>query len=60
MTANTLTPQMLTGRSTDHLAVLSGNHRLQPQAVAAFQAKPLRGRGSIYSLPALFAILTAN
>ncbi|MFA3779871.1 M15 family metallopeptidase [Yersinia sp. 1652 StPb PI] len=38
MTANTLTPEMLTGRSTDHLTVLSGNHRLQPQAVAAFQA----------------------
>ncbi|WP_042548094.1 M15 family metallopeptidase [Yersinia aldovae] len=38
MTAHPLTPQMLTGRSTDHLMMLSGNHRLQPQAVAAFQA----------------------
>lgn len=33
-----ITPEMLTGRSTEHLAVLSGNHRLQPAAVAAFQA----------------------
>lgn len=38
MTVNTLTPQMLTGRSTEHLMVLTGNHRLQPQAVEAFQA----------------------
>lgn len=38
MTDYTLTPQMLTGLSTDHLMVLSGNHRLQPQAVVAFQA----------------------
>ncbi|MEY4475834.1 MAG: hypothetical protein RL248_1601 [Pseudomonadota bacterium] len=38
MTTNTLTPQMLTGRSTEHLMVLNGNHRLQPQAVDAFQA----------------------
>ncbi|MEM8275363.1 D-alanyl-D-alanine carboxypeptidase family protein, partial [Morganella morganii] len=29
---------MLTGRSTEHLAPLSGNHRLQPQAVNAFLA----------------------
>ncbi len=38
MTDNTLTPQMLTGLSTDHLVVLSGAHRLQPQAAEAFQA----------------------
>ncbi|AJJ36493.1 D-alanyl-D-alanine carboxypeptidase family protein [Yersinia rochesterensis] len=38
MTANTLTPQMLTGRSTAHLVVLTGNHRLQPAAVDAFRA----------------------
>ncbi|WP_338642935.1 M15 family metallopeptidase [Yersinia bercovieri] len=38
MTVNALTPQMLTGRSTEHLMVLTGNHRLQPQAVEAFQA----------------------
>ncbi|MFC0225193.1 M15 family metallopeptidase [Serratia aquatilis] len=30
-------PEMLTGRSTEHLAVLCGHHRLQPTAVAAFQ-----------------------
>lgn len=29
---------MLTGRSTEHLVELSGNHRLQPEAAAAFQA----------------------
>ncbi|HAT4518336.1 MULTISPECIES: M15 family metallopeptidase [Serratia] len=31
-----ITAEMLTGRSTEHLAPLSGNHRLQPQAVNAF------------------------
>lgn len=30
--------EMLTGRSTEHLAPLSGNHRLQPAAVFAFLA----------------------
>ncbi|WP_186372857.1 M15 family metallopeptidase [Yersinia alsatica] len=29
---------MLTGRSTEHLVVLTGNHRMQPQAVDAFLA----------------------
>lgn len=33
-----ITPEMLTGRSTDHLAPLTGHHRLQPAAVAAFLA----------------------
>ncbi|WP_012146214.1 M15 family metallopeptidase [Serratia proteamaculans] len=33
-----ITPEMLTGCSTEHLAPLSGNHRLQPAAVAAFLA----------------------
>ncbi|MGO3395699.1 MAG: M15 family metallopeptidase [Serratia proteamaculans] len=33
-----ITPEMLTGRSTDHLVPLCGNHRLQPAAVAAFLA----------------------
>ncbi|MBB1583765.1 M15 family metallopeptidase [Serratia sp. OS31] len=33
-----ITPEMLTGRSTDHLAPLSGNHRMQPAAVTAFLA----------------------
>ncbi|CNB49035.1 D%2CD-carboxypeptidase family protein [Yersinia frederiksenii] len=33
-----ITSQMLTGRSTEHLEVLTGNHRMQPQAVAAFLA----------------------
>ncbi|HCU17469.1 D,D-carboxypeptidase family protein [Hafnia paralvei ATCC 29927] len=33
-----ITPEMLTGQSTEHLAVLCGNHRLQPEAVKAFQA----------------------
>ncbi|WON75790.1 M15 family metallopeptidase [Serratia sp. UGAL515B_01] len=32
-----MTPEMLTGQSTEHLAVLSGHHRLQPAAVAAFE-----------------------
>lgn len=31
-----ITPEMLTGQSTEHLACLSGNHRLQPAAVSAF------------------------
>lgn len=33
-----ITAEMLTGRSTAHLAPLVGNHRLQPQAAAAFVA----------------------
>ncbi|PVZ83885.1 peptidase M15 [Serratia sp. S1B] len=33
-----ISAEMLTGRSTEHLAMLSGNHRLQPAAVVAFQA----------------------
>lgn len=33
-----ITAQMLTGRSTEHLVVLTGNHRMQPQAVDAFLA----------------------
>jgi LAS superfamily LD-carboxypeptidase LdcB len=33
-----ITPEMLTGCSTEHLAPLSGHHRLQPAAVAAFLA----------------------
>lgn len=33
-----ITPAMLTGLSTNHLAPLSGNHRLQPAAVTAFRA----------------------
>lgn len=33
-----ITPEMLTGRSTEHLTLLSGNHRLQPAAVEAFRA----------------------
>ncbi|CAI2463656.1 M15 family metallopeptidase [Serratia proteamaculans] len=33
-----ITPEMLTGCSTEHLVPLSGNHRLQPAAVAAFLA----------------------
>lgn len=33
-----ITTEMLTGRSTEHLAPLSGNHRLQPAAVVAFLA----------------------
>ncbi|EFE95753.1 M15 family metallopeptidase [Serratia odorifera] len=33
-----ITAEMLTGRSTAHLAPLVGNHRLQPQAVTAFVA----------------------
>lgn len=33
-----ITPEMLTGRSTEHLVALSGHHRLQPSAVSAFRA----------------------
>ncbi|MBH1932238.1 M15 family metallopeptidase [Serratia rubidaea] len=33
-----ITPEMLTGRSTEHLTPLVGNHRLQPQAAQAFLA----------------------
>ncbi|MFI8416519.1 M15 family metallopeptidase [Serratia sp. NPDC078593] len=33
-----ITPEMLTGRSTEHLVALSGHHRLQPPAVDAFRA----------------------
>lgn len=62
MTDNTLTPQMLTGLSTDHLVVLSGAHRLQPQAAEAFQAMQQAAKvaGLIYNPPVLFAILAAN
>lgn len=38
MTVKPLAPEMLTGRSTAHLVVLSGHHRMQPEAVDAFQA----------------------
>lgn len=33
-----MTPEMLTGKTCEHLVPLSGNHRLQPQAVKAFLA----------------------
>ena len=33
-----MTMAMLTGQSTEHLAVLCGHHRLQPEAIEAFQA----------------------
>ncbi len=33
-----ITTEMLTGCSIEHLAPLSGNHRLQPAAVVAFLA----------------------
>ncbi|WP_145571280.1 M15 family metallopeptidase [Yersinia bercovieri] len=50
MTVNTLTPQMLTGRSTEHLMVLTGNHRLQPQAVEAFQAMQQAAKAAGFDL----------
>ncbi|HDU2649150.1 TPA: M15 family metallopeptidase [Yersinia enterocolitica] len=50
MTANTLTPQMITGRSTEHLVVLTGNHRMQPQAVDAFLAMQLAAKVAGFDL----------
>lgn len=42
--------EMLTGRSTEHLAVLSGNHRLQPAAVVAFQAMQQAAKAAGFDL----------
>ena len=42
--------EMLTGRSTEHLAPLSGNHRLQPQAVNAFLAMQQAAREAGFDL----------
>lgn len=50
MTVNALTPQMLTGRSTAHLVVLTGNHRMQPQAVDAFQAMQRAAKAAGFDL----------
>lgn len=54
--------EMLTGRSTEHRAPLSGNHRLQPQAVNAFTAmqQAAREADSISSPPAPSAISTGS
>lgn len=40
-----ITTEILTGRSTEHLAPLSGNHRLQPAAVVAFLAMQQAAHG---------------
>jgi LAS superfamily LD-carboxypeptidase LdcB len=45
-----ITPDMLTGRSTEHLAVLSGNHRLQPAAVEAFLAMQQAAKAAGFDL----------
>jgi LAS superfamily LD-carboxypeptidase LdcB len=50
MTGYTLTPQMLTGHSTEHLVVLTGNHRLQPQAVAAFHTMQRAAKAAGFDL----------
>lgn len=57
-----ISAEMLTGRSTEHLAVLSGNHRLQPAAVVAFQAMQQAAKAAGFNLqPAsTFAISTGN
>ncbi|MBW7983510.1 M15 family metallopeptidase [Enterobacillus tribolii] len=41
---------MLTGKSTAHLAVLCGNHRLQPEAVQAFGALQQAAAGAGFNL----------
>ncbi|MCW6016460.1 M15 family metallopeptidase [Serratia marcescens] len=45
-----ITAEMLTGRSTEHLAPLSGNHRLQPQVVNAFLAMQQAAREAGFDL----------
>lgn len=45
-----MTPEMLTGRSSEHLSALCGNHRLQPQAVAAFFAMQRAARDAGFDL----------
>lgn len=45
-----ITPEMLTGRSTEHLAPLSGNHRLQPAAVEAFRAMQRAAKAAGFDL----------
>lgn len=45
-----ITPAMLTGRSTEHLALLSGNHRLQPAAVEAFHAMQQAAKAAGFDL----------
>lgn len=45
-----ITEEMLTGRSAAHLAPLSGNHRLQPAAVAAFLAMQQAARSAGFDL----------
>ena len=61
-----LTPEMLTGKSREHLVNLptahSSNHFLQTQAVQAFQAlqQSAAKMALIYSLRAVFVILNAN
>jgi len=45
-----ISAEMLTGRSTEHLAVLSGNHRLQPAAVVAFQAMQQAAKAAGFDL----------
>ncbi|KEY58978.1 M15 family metallopeptidase [Serratia sp. DD3] len=45
-----ISAEMITGRSTEHLAVLSGHHRLQPAAVVAFQAMQLAAKSAGFDL----------
>ncbi len=46
----TITLDMITGRSTGHLATLSGNHRLHSDAVTAFQAMQAAAREAGFDL----------
>lgn len=57
-----MTMAMLTGQSTEHLAVLCGHHRLQPEAIEAFQAlqRAAKMRDLIYSPQARLEISLAS
>ncbi|MBI0276828.1 MAG: M15 family metallopeptidase [Hafnia alvei] len=45
-----MTMAMLTGQSTEHLAVLCGHHRLQPEAIEAFQALQRAAKNAGFNL----------
>ncbi|MDR0806514.1 MAG: M15 family metallopeptidase [Enterobacteriaceae bacterium] len=47
---NVMSSAMLTGQSDKHLATLSGNHRLQPEAVNAFFAMQTAARQAGFNL----------
>ncbi|AWH89616.1 M15 family metallopeptidase [Limnobaculum parvum] len=45
-----MTPAMLTGQSEEHLVTLTGNHRLQPEAVNAFLAMQAAAKQAGFNL----------